>query len=90
MIVLINRYSASASEIFAGAMQDYGRALVVGERSFGKGTVQRVAPLRTGFLVDHESQIKLTTAQFFRVNGDSTQHKGVVPDILLNSGPEDE
>ena len=90
MMVLINRYSASASEIFAAAMQDYGRAIIVGERSFGKGTVQRVAPLRYGENVDHESQLKFTTAQFFRVNGGSTQHRGVVPDIVLNSGNEDE
>ena len=90
LLVLIDRYSASASEIFAAAMQDYGRAIIVGERSFGKGTVQRVAPLRYGNTVEHESQIKLTTAQFFRVNGGSTQHKGVTPDISLNSGAEDE
>ena len=79
MVVLVDRYSASASEIFAAAMQDYGRAIVLGERSFGKGTVQRVTPLRTGKDIDHDSQIKFTTAQFFRVNGGSTQHKGVVP-----------
>ena len=90
MVVLIDRYSASASEIFAAAVQDYGRALIIGERSFGKGTVQRVAPLRHGNKVSHESSIKLTTAQFFRINGDSTQHKGVTPDIALNSGAEDE
>lgn len=90
MVVLIDRYSASASEIFAAAMQDYGRAVIVGERSFGKGTVQRVAPLRYGDNVDHESQVKYTTAQFFRVNGGSTQHKGVEPDVRLNSGVEDE
>ena len=88
IVVLIDRYSASASEIFAAALQDYGRAIIVGERSFGKGTVQRVAPLRYGKNVEHESQLKLTTAQFFRINGGSTQHKGVVPDILLNSGEE--
>jgi len=90
LVVLIDRYSASASEIFAAAMQDYGRALIIGERSFGKGTVQRVAPLRPSAKADHESQVKFTTAQFFRVNGDSTQHKGVTPDIALNSGAEDE
>ncbi|NNC99096.1 MAG: carboxy terminal-processing peptidase [Gammaproteobacteria bacterium] len=90
MAVLIDRYSASASEIFAAAMQDYGRAIIIGERSFGKGTVQRVAPLRYGNNVEHESQVKFTTAQFFRVNGGSTQHKGVTPDILLDSGSEDE
>lgn len=90
MVVLIDRYSASASEIFAAALQDYGRAIIVGERSFGKGTVQRVAPLRYGEKVEHESQVKFTTAQFFRVNGGSTQHKGVTPNITLNSGNEDE
>jgi carboxyl-terminal processing protease len=90
MVVLINRYSASASEIFAAAMQDYGRAVIVGERSFGKGTVQRVAPLRRGADVQHQSQLKFTNAQFFRINGGSTQHKGVTPDIVLNSGVEDE
>ena len=90
LAVLIDRYSASASEIFAAAIQDYGRGVVVGERSFGKGTVQRLSPLRYGDYVSHESQIKFTTAQFFRINGDSTQHKGVVPDIILNSGSEDE
>ncbi len=90
LIVMIDRYSASASEIFAAAIQDYGRAIVIGERSFGKGTVQRVAPLRFGDNVEHESQVKFTNAQFFRINGSSTQHKGVTPDILLNSGIEDE
>lgn len=89
MVVLVDRYSASASEIFAAALQDYGRAVIVGERSFGKGTVQRVAPLRYGNDITHESQVKFTTAQFFRVNGGSTQHRGVTPDILLNSGIED-
>ena len=90
LIVMIDRYSASASEIFAAAIQDYGRAIVIGERSFGKGTVQRVAPLRYGDNVEHESQVKFTNAQFFRINGSSTQHKGVTPDIVLNSGIEDE
>lgn len=90
LLVMIDRYSASASEIFAAALQDYGRAIIVGERSFGKGTVQRVAPLRYGDKVEHESQIKFTNAQFFRINGSGTQHKGVMPDIVLNSGVEDE
>lgn len=90
MVVLIDRYSASASEIFAAAMQDYGRALVIGERSFGKGTVQTVAPLRGRKEQGHESQVKFTIAQFFRVNGGSTQHRGVIPDIPLNYGAEDE
>jgi len=87
LVVMIDRYSASASEIFAGALQDYGRALIVGERSFGKGTVQRPEPLRGG---DRKSTIKFTNAQFFRISGSSTQHKGVIPDLKLNSGREDE
>jgi len=88
LVVLIDRYSASASEIFAGALQDYGRALIVGERSFGKGTVQYPKSLRDR---DNErkSKIKFTNAQFFRISGSSTQHKGVVPDLILNSGEED-
>ena len=88
LVVLIDRYSASASEIFAGALQDYGRALIVGERSFGKGTVQYPKSLRDR---DNErkSKIKFTNAQFFRISGSSTQHKGVVPDLVLNSGEED-
>ena len=90
LLVMIDRYSASASEIFAAALQDYGRAIIVGERSFGKGTVQRVAPLRYGDKVEHESQIKFTNAQFFVINGSGTQHKRVMPDIVLNSGVEDE
>lgn len=90
MVVLVDRYSASASEIFAAALQDYGRAIIIGERSFGKGTVQRVAPLRYGDNVSHESQVKLTTAQFFRINGGSTQHDGVTPDVTLNSGLQDD
>jgi len=78
--VLVDRNSASASEIFAAAIQDYGRGIVLGEPTFGKGTVQRVVPLdREGKL----GQLKLTTAQFFRVNGEGTQHRGVVPDILF-------
>ena len=90
LMVLIDRFSASASEIFSGAIQDYGRGIVVGERSFGKGTVQQVAPLRPQSDAEHKSEIKFTVAQFFRINGHSTQHKGVVPDIILNSGEEDE
>lgn len=90
LIVLIDRYSASASEIFAGAIQDYSRGIIAGERSFGKGTVQQIAPLRYQSDAKHKSEVKFTIAQFFRINGHSTQHKGVIPDIALNSGKEDE
>lgn len=83
--VLINRGSASASEIFAAAIQDYGRGVIVGEPSFGKGTVQTVVDLDH---VAHNSkpkfgELKLTVAQFFRVNGGTTQLRGVTPDISL-------
>ncbi|MBB3610696.1 carboxy terminal-processing peptidase [Rhizobium sp. BK602] len=83
--VLINRGSASASEIFAAAIQDYGRGVIVGEPSFGKGTVQTVVNLDQ---VTHNSkpkfgELKLTVAQFFRVNGGTTQLRGVTPDITL-------
>jgi carboxyl-terminal processing protease len=78
LVVLINRLSASASEIFAGAIQDYGRGLVVGGQSFGKGTVQVQLPVREG-------QLKLTESKFYRVSGNSTQHLGVIPDLQLPS-----
>lgn len=74
LTVLVNRLSASASEIFAGAMQDYHRALIIGGQTFGKGTVQTVQPLNHG-------ELKLTLAKFYRVSGQSTQHQGVIPDI---------
>ena len=85
LAVLINRGSASASEIFAGAIQDYGRGLVIGETTFGKGTVQNVVPLDRWPASEKErfGQVKLTIAQFFRVSGSSTQHKGVVPDLAF-------
>jgi len=76
MAVLVNRISASASEIFAAAMQDYQRALIVGGQTYGKGTVQTLTNLSQG-------QIKYTQAKFYRVTGASTQHKGVTPDITL-------
>ena len=80
LAVLVDRGSASASEIFAAAIQDYGRGVVLGEPTFGKGTVQSVVPLdRDGRL----GQLKVTIAQFFRVNGEGTQHRGVVPDVLF-------
>ena len=78
LLVLINRLSASASEIFAGAIQDYGRGLVVGTQSFGKGTVQSLSELNHG-------QLKLTESKFYRISGESTQHRGVVPDIEFPS-----
>ena len=84
LAVLVNRGSASASEIFAGAMQDYGRALIIGETTFGKGTVQNLLDLDRwpGFGDGPRfGQVKLTIAQFFRADGGSTQNKGVVPDI---------
>ncbi len=78
LVVLINRMSASASEIFAGAIQDYERGIIVGDRSFGKGTVQTLVPLTEG-------QLKLTESKFYRISGDSTQHRGVVPDVAFPS-----
>ena len=87
LVVLVNRFSASASEIFAGAVQDYGRGLVVGAPTFGKGTVQTLVDLNR-FLPksgNQLGQLKLTVAKFYRVNGASTQHRGVVPDLGLPS-----
>jgi carboxyl-terminal processing protease len=78
MAVLVNRLSASASEIFAGAMQDYQRAIVLGGQTFGKGTVQSLQRLQHG-------EIKLTQAKFYRISGKSTQNEGVVPDIEFPS-----
>jgi carboxyl-terminal processing protease len=76
LVVLVNRLSASASEIFAGAIQDYQRGIIVGDRSFGKGTVQTLIPLTEG-------QLKITESKFYRISGDSTQHRGVVPDLAF-------
>jgi carboxyl-terminal processing protease len=85
MGVLINRGSASASEIFAAAIQDYGRGLVIGEPSFGKGTVQTLINLDRFAPNDktHYGELKMTIAQFFRINGGTTQLRGVTPDIKL-------
>lgn len=74
LAVLVNRTSASASEIFAGAIQDYQRGIVLGGQTFGKGTVQEIIPMDYG-------QIKLTRSKFYRISGASTQHRGVMPDI---------
>lgn len=76
MAVLVNRYSASASEIFAGAMQDYGRGLIVGGQTYGKGTVQTLLDLNHG-------KLKMTNAKFYRVSGSSNQNLGIVPDVTM-------
>ena len=85
ILVLVDRNSASASEIFAGAIQDYRRGIVIGEPTFGKGTVQNLVDLnRFDQSMDGKlGQLKATIAQFFRVEGGSTQHRGVLPDIVL-------
>ena len=87
LIVLVNSFSASASEILAAAMQDYDRAIIVGSQSFGKGTVQRFVDLDRAVKGNQEfkplGQIKLTMQKFYRVNGGSTQLRGVTPDIIL-------
>jgi carboxyl-terminal processing protease len=92
LTVLIDRYSASASEIFSGAIQDYGRGLILGQQSYGKGTVQSVSALDR-FMVSANNdtksagfgQLTLTTGKFYRVTGESTQHRGVMPDVALPS-----
>ena len=78
MAVLVNRYSASASEIVAGAIQDYQRGIVLGQRTFGKGTVQSLESISKG-------QVKITESKYYRIDGSSTQNKGVLPDIELLS-----
>ena len=89
LAVLVNRYSASASEIFAAAIQDYGRGVIIGERTFGKGTVQSLIQLSRPSSVQGGQpdlgEIKLTIAKFYRISGGSTQHKGVEPDISMPS-----
>lgn len=87
LTILVDRYSASASEIFAAAMQDYGRGVVIGEQTFGKGTVQQHRPLgRIYDLYDNPlGSVQFTIAKFYRINGGSTQHQGVIPDILFPS-----
>lgn len=76
MAVLVNRLSASASEIFAGAIQDYKRGIIIGSQTFGKGTVQALLSMNKG-------QLKITHAMFFRVSGASTQNRGVIPDVVF-------
>ena len=87
LVVLVDRFSASASEIFAGAIQDYGRGVVVGQTTYGKGTVQNLYPLDR-YAVGADStfgQLTVTIGKYYRVTGESTQHRGVQPDIRLPS-----
>lgn len=83
LAVLVNRFSASASEIFTGAIQDYGRGLILGEQTYGKGTVQNMIDLNrlTSKKDNNFGQVKLTIAKYYRITGGSTQHLGVIPDI---------
>jgi carboxyl-terminal processing protease len=82
VVVLVDRGTASASEVLAGALQDHGRAVIVGERTFGKGSVQSVLPLRNG------SGIKLTTARYYTPSGKSIQAQGIQPDLVIASAVE--
>ena len=85
LAVLVDRDSASASEIFAGAIQDYRRAIIIGEPTFGKGTVQNIVDLNRymGDSTADYGRLKTTIAQFYRISGGSNQHKGVIPDIVF-------
>ena len=85
LAVLVNRTSASASEIFAGAIQDYHRGVIVGQRTFGKGTVQNLVPLDRWQQRPVNGQLTVTIGKFYRITGESTQHRGVEPDVQLPS-----
>lgn len=87
LTVMVDRFSASASEIFAAAMQDFGRGVIIGEQTFGKGTVQQHRSLERAFdMYDNPiGAVQFTTGKFYRINGGSTQHKGVKPDVLYPS-----
>ncbi len=95
LVVMVDRFSASASEIFAAAMQDYGRALIVGEPTFGKGTVQQYRSLNRIYdqMLRPEwpalGSVQYTIQKFYRINGGSTQRKGVTPDIMMPTGTEE-
>jgi carboxyl-terminal processing protease len=86
-VVLVDRFSASASEIFAGAIQDYGRGLIIGQQTYGKGTVQNAHPLNyTIFGRKPElGQLNVTIGKYYRITGESTQDRGVTPDITIPS-----
>ncbi len=92
LTVMVDRFSASASEIFAAAMQDFGRAIIIGEQTFGKGTVQQHRGLGRvyDFYENKLGAVQFTTAKFYRINGGSTQHVGVKPDILYPSAIDPE
>jgi carboxyl-terminal processing protease len=85
LAVLVNRTSASASEIFAAAIQDYHRGVIIGQRTFGKGTVQNLVPLDRWQQRPVNGQLTVTIGKFYRVTGESTQHRGVEPDVTLPS-----
>ncbi|MBW7841420.1 MAG: carboxy terminal-processing peptidase [Ignavibacterium sp.] len=87
LAVLVNRFSASASEIFAGAIQDYQRGIIIGEQTFGKGTVQNLIDLNrvSSNKKNTLGQLKITIAKYYRVSGASTQNRGVIPDITFPS-----
>jgi carboxyl-terminal processing protease len=85
LAVLVDRFSASASEIFAGAIQDYHRGIILGQRTFGKGTVQNLVPLDRWSQKPVSGQLTVTIGKFYRVTGESTQHRGVEPDVPLPS-----
>lgn len=90
LAVLVNRFSASATEIFTGALKDYHRALVLGSRTWGKGTVQTLTELKHYLPGFKPGELKFTIAQFFRVDGASTQRRGITPDIKLPSEISDQ
>ncbi len=93
LAVLVDRFSASASEIFAGAIQDYNRGVIIGQQTFGKGTVQNLYSLDQYFRSEDEKgfgQLTLTIGKYYRVTGESTQHRGVYPDIALPSNIDTE